>query len=70
MNEFELLQGTLLAINENTNKLRMLNERMKTLSMDRNHYASAGLKEYERLLAQTKAFSHGIDSVISVNGAE
>jgi hypothetical protein len=69
MNEFEQLQDVLIAINENTNKLSILNERMKTVPVHPNHYASADLKEFERLLAQTKVFTEGIDSVVSAYGA-
>jgi hypothetical protein len=64
MDEFEQLQGFLIAVNENTNKLSLLNERMKAVQVDPNQCVKAGLKEYERLLTQTKVFIDWVDAVL------
>ena len=64
MDEFEQLRDFLIAANENTNKLSLLNERMKAVQVEANQFEEAGLKEYERLLTQTKAFTDWIDSVL------
>jgi hypothetical protein len=64
MDEFEQLKGFMIAANENTSKLSLLNERIKAVQIDPNQSVKAGLKEYERRLTQTKVFTDWIDSVI------
>ena len=65
MNEFEQFQDVLIAISDNTNKLSTLRERMKTVAINPDQCAIVGLKEYKRLLDQTRVLTDGLDSVIS-----